>query len=848
MNRWRLIVVFGFVVASLLTTQRGLAQQPPAPSPVDVTVAQRLADLAQYTVQPSSGRPPDEVALRQAIALLQGARKLNPTEPRYLSLLEECSIRLNDDDLLADVLAAYRALPGKAEDRGAQIEYIDLMAKRMQTVDERIRYLAGISDHAQVPKEVRSVAALKAAGLYLEKIQDDEARAALDKALALDPLNFPALKIKYAMTARTMRPAERFAMRLAMLRSNPAQPELIVAIAQDLAGAGLPAESIQWYKYLAGYVDRQGSGIPPDISVQVAAQAYLNGDNKTAIDLLDKLIPALQNLPDAQYQALIVRLLAERQTEKKDQIDKLRTAARNALVGSLSATRTRLKLPEIPPAIGADPTSRPAAPDLRPDIELARKLTDDDRRAYLQAVANLAWFMIFFENQTEEANGLLAVLTALGDADQPSSQAVLARFQGWVFLRTPGKQEEARVKLSAAAERDPLAELGLVRLMADVPDQLEQAKAHAQKLLAENEAGVWGAIMFDALRDLGIKVIPGPDAAAFKAELARLPKDWMTINYNPQAFYALRAEPLRVVFTYGEPILARVTITNTSEADLTIGNEGVIRPDVWIDAQMIIGGEPQNPQAGIAIERFTDQIVLRPRQSVSRVVRIDQGQLPLYLMSMPVPPVTFKATARTNGRMVQGVVQDRQVSYPTSVACGYAADFTRPMERAGIGMSNPIIERMQASATTGDGLEKLRAIEVLSMLSVGLRKHVDPQAQARGETLAATVKKAPISNDPSLRGWAGFVSCGYAYANREERAETLRRLLEDKAWQGRLVSLLLIANIAEDQRLTTLNQMAQADPDPTVRAMAAALAEGFRHPAATQPATQPATRPAAGKP
>src|SRR5437763_1306229 len=85
----------------------------------------------------------------------------------------------------------------------------------------------------------------RGADLLSERMQDAQAMQWVDQAIRLNPLNLPALRVKFQALRATGTPAERFAGMLAMLRANPAQPALVLAVAEELADAGLPPAAFQ---------------------------------------------------------------------------------------------------------------------------------------------------------------------------------------------------------------------------------------------------------------------------------------------------------------------------------------------------------------------------------------------------------------------------------------------------------------------------------------------------------------------------------------------------------------------------------------------------------------------------
>ena len=101
--------------------------------------------------------------------------------------------------------------------------------------------------------------------------------------------------------------------------------------------------------------------------------------------------------------------------------------------------------------------------------------------------------------------------------------------------------------------------------------------------------------------------------------------DWLDIlDYSKvHNFYSLKADTGKIAYDFGEPIIARVTITNISKYDITVGPDGAIHPDIWIDVQL----KPVANQnlSGRPLDRFRQKLLLHPRESVETVVRVDQG-------------------------------------------------------------------------------------------------------------------------------------------------------------------------------------------------------------------------------
>src|SRR5687767_4062717 len=124
-----LIAILGLLVPA--AAARGA---DPAPLPDGhAAMAEHFAQLAQLAVSTRAITPE---TLRQSIALLKAAAKLNPTEVRFARLLAEAALQAGDTDTAYD---AYKAVTKiDANDVGAQLRLIDLHAGRQQSADKRL--------------------------------------------------------------------------------------------------------------------------------------------------------------------------------------------------------------------------------------------------------------------------------------------------------------------------------------------------------------------------------------------------------------------------------------------------------------------------------------------------------------------------------------------------------------------------------------------------------------------------------------------------------------------------------------------------------------------------------------
>jgi hypothetical protein len=793
----------------------GAAEEKPEKSESGPALALRLTDLAQRILRNESA--PSDPAMRQAEALLKGARECDPNEPRYARLLADLQISLHDNAGALETLKALRKLT--LDDQVAQIEFIDLSVDRMETVDQKLKYLQGLVPLDALTPEVRSAAAWRCAALFLEKRQTIDADAMVKQALTLNPLNYPALYYQYQQATENGSQLERVNALLALMRSNPTAPDLILQLARELASAGLVNDSLKWYNYAdsAWQKSRQSPSLP--VILEVCSEYFVSDQMQQAQPILDRVISIIPE----NYPALVLRLLIEKNGGSREVAEKLRNQARNALVNDVAMARQKLGVKEA--------TTRPVnegnalpPPDLGGDIERIKRLENEQLKdSYVQVLGNLAWFELYFNGQTIEAQRLLGVISQLTDADDQQAKAFIARMEGWLFLLQPNKLGEAKVKLSAAAEQDPFAALGLVRVY-DLEDKAK-AKAEAAKLLNKYNSGMLGAMIFHDVREMGVKVAPKPDAAALGAALNNFPKDWMRVVDMPQQFYIIRGEPVKISQPYGEPLWVQVALQNISNHDLTIGEDGLIKPGLWFDVQLT--GLAQRNITGVAYDRITDRLVLKPHQVISRIVRIDQGGLAVLLSQNPGPPIAMRVTVRTNPIPTRDAV--------LSGAGGQAQELNKGIERAAFPANEGTIGAAVNALQSGDAREKLRNMEVLAMLGASLRGQKDaaPEVRAKGESLVDAVRKARFDSDPNVRAWAGFI-VAFA-ASEEERAPNVQRMLLDETWQSRLLALAAMATLPRERQVQFARDVIEKDNQQFVKDFAKATID--------RPPPRPATQP-----
>jgi tetratricopeptide (TPR) repeat protein len=756
-------------------------------------------------------------------------------------MLYEAMLQLGDNAGALKALKIYRSIdipkrPDQEQPRNdqlAMVNYIDLSARQLETAEQRFDFYKSILD-SRAPDPVKSHAALRASQVAHERGEADLQDSFLGQALRLNPVNLDALRARLEALGDNGTAVERIGVLLSMLKSNPVQAPVTYRIAREIADAGLPEESLAYYAPSAELASRTGAPLGREFWLLYASELYLTGKPQLLVGART-ITEQLIKQDAADVDALLLRWLAERVGGDKDVLTKIQQQLLNATLNHVLVLRQQIGV------TGAGATTRPvdspdviAAPDLADDVN---KLKDDKidalRVPYAQAVSDLAWYMVYVANQPAEAAKLLPALKAVLSDKDP----LVVRIEGWIFL-AQGQFDQAGVKLKAVADQDVLAQAGTLLLWAKNPAEKDPAMSSARKLLQEHPSGLLAVMLMDALRDLNVKLLPRADADAVKERLTEFKKDWFRIIDAPQNFYVLNAgmADAKVIFAYGEPMFARVTIKNISPYDITIGPEGAIRNDLWFDAQL--RGIFQQVITGAAYERLSNVLVLKPNQTVTQTLRLDQGQLYDVLARNPNPAITFYGHVRTNPR-----------GDGNSSPAGYDVQFNAITERTGFGLSQNSMNALTATVAGGKRDEKIRGMELIAGEASQFRSVPEQTDQTRAIVIALldTLQKSTSDPDPAVATWSTFLT---AVQNPPKRQAIIQALLTEPDPTRQMLGLL-IANLQtpEQQKQWATTALA-ANSNDMVKLYANGMIEMVEL-LARQPTTAPADAggaPATGTP
>jgi tetratricopeptide (TPR) repeat protein len=802
--------------AQTAPANRGAAIRDQVAVVANAVLAQRLAGVARDSFAVGT---PTAASWRQVVALLTAAHRLDPTDPRYPQLLAEACTYAGDSDGAINALKSFRQLaPG---DQGAQITLIDLYTSRFPVAEKRLAYLNDVIGAKSVPPEVRAHAALQAGHLYAERSQATQAIAMYDEAIRLNPTSPDALAARYAATSSTATVNERVALLLRILQANPARADRAAELAHELAAAGLGRASLDWYSHAVRVWNRQRVAPPHGFAVEYASQLLL-ADRQEDADMLAQQMLAVDG---SDVDALLLRLLTLRAAGDRNRLAVAMETTADVLRGRVMTTR---KL-DTPAATQPVAPHTGELPDLTDDLAEATKPENTARRrALVLTLADLAWFQVYFEQAHQEADKTIAMIARLAGDDSP----LVARLTGWSLL-VQGRTREATVKLSAAADQDPLSAMGLARLQLADEKTRSEGLATARKVLTNAAAGLTGAIVWDGLRDQGVKRMAVNGAELIIEQLDAFPRQWLNVVEAPEQFYTVRGEPTRPSYAFGEPMYCRVTITNNGPYDITIGPNGLLKPDLWFDAAL--RGLVQDQLAGVTYDRVTQTTVLRPRQSITQTVRVDAGRLGEILRSNPTPSVQIFVSTVTNP-----VSADEKGTVGPGPA-GLKSPVQRIFSRGPFPINSEQARAQVLNAlSTGAPPDKFNSLDLAATIVRAARlRETDPAATGTPTPdaiaaedknsrflgqFAGAVLQARGDATPAVSTWA-WQAAVFMSPSPADSAPYVRTMLASDNWTTRLAGLLnletALPQVAE--RKAILEKLVAGEQDEIVKGYAQAL-------------------------
>jgi tetratricopeptide (TPR) repeat protein len=780
-------------------------------------------------------------ALELSADLYRAAMKLNPKEPRFPRALADVLLELDDAPGAMDALRDYLNLDNY-NDQTAQVQLIDLYlsSDAMQSLDDRLNYLRYLLKKQTISAPVKSEIALRAARLFMDRGQNDQAIKFLDSARYLNPMNLQALRIRYIMTQDTALPVDRVQQLLGILQVNPADPVVASRLAEQLAQLGLVDPAIVWYA-LANELYTVTKTLPdPAFVLGASSQLLIGKHSNDAKTLAAKYNASLSDDADGWFVSLSVLKFQlgifpgnqDMQAENAALIRKAAIAVANRLqsIRKLSGDLTATTRP-------VDSPDDTVLPDLSDDyIRLKAPQARELLAPYEATLSSLAWLDLYYRHDAADAAPLIDALARL----VPDNDVTLQRLRAWQRY-VGGDAKGALPKLKALANLDPLAQLGVILIELNDPLTKGQAILQAQRLIDEHPSGVIGAVLWAEFARLHVKIDPSPAAATVATMVSAVPQSFLALLRAPKTFYDVQVAPLKPTFEFGEPVLVRVTLQNLSGVDLAIGDDCAIHPELWFDARLT--GMLNQGFYGVAIGRLDQRLVLAPGDSVSTVLRIDQDALHPVFTGRPQFDLMVNLSLVLNPTQVNQAVQFRAPQAQPGIG-GYA-QLAQTFARESIPIGTPdqravFYQRLDAD----DGGEKIRAMDVIVTYIGILSGMNDPHSKPVLDEFISKINLADTGPNPSVQAYQKYLLT--TMAQGDDQANSLAAMVADEHWQSRLLALILAGDMG-GKGIALADQLSQ-DKDPIVSSYAKAIFQSLQA-AATQPsAPEPPPAPPTSQP
>ncbi|MGQ0629398.1 MAG: tetratricopeptide repeat protein [Phycisphaerales bacterium] len=602
------------LIALLAGAAAPLCAQPPAPAPaapptaaptlqridakaMDGVLARWITRIALVDLKISLR--PGAAEYTCAATLLDDARRFAPADTDILRLLIEARLQLGQADRAQELLRELRALD--PTDRVVELNLLSAAIASKQTAEERLAVydtLLGPRGNAIDPT-VRSRLALDSALLLREKGDAPGFAARLRSAITLDPTNKDAAALFVSLVnARTDDERQRFTALVILLLTDPADPEVFLAMARELASSGASRGAIRFFDNTLALTERTDNQRPPIIVAERLAEVWkTEGPRAVHTFLAQEVLPARK---DAEVQIARAKA-ANVPTDRMMPPEQIRLAHDLERLWAISAA-----------ADGNEAAVTAGLDELDKSIELYEQRINSPsrpegldeeglKRSLLRRQADLLWMRLVTGQQLEAAGRQIAALRI----NTLLSNEALSRLEGWYELRS-GQVTEGEDRLRRLAEAgDELAAVGLAAAAEIKGDRSGAAAQYAvlAQRLGGTLAGSWSFSKAAALS--GAKAPETPLARAMEDAAAGVPLWIDQMARDPRAFTALAVKPSKEIYAPLEKAEVDVTVRNITPVALGVGNERTVSSRMLLSTDTVAGTRDQRvaPPEVVSLDR-----------------------------------------------------------------------------------------------------------------------------------------------------------------------------------------------------------------------------------------------------
>jgi len=593
---------------------------PPLPPPTAESIlANHLAVRADAAIREAGDAATAQSAdasLVQAEVLLDQALAMQPSDPDLWRQRAAVATLLDDRPKQLRCVRNYVEL--RPEDDAAQLDLIVLKLDEMPVMEQRLEAVERLLNSPggrSLSGPLKSRLATYAAAAAFELADERRHLRWLKRATVFDPANEAAARMAYEVTLRQN--PETHVLGSALInwvRAAPLDPAPRLDLAELLVAEAAYREAARQYQVTFALTGgRLVQGLHYDRIVQA-----LGGSGRTdeALALLSRLEDAISEGdaaatqpadggPDDDRLVLPMRLELQRLTLLDD------PARAEEAAASYARIRDRL----LADAEAGDPDAR----------------------------IDLAWIAAVYGRDLAQVDRLL------DGADPTDPRVTLAR--GWLALRQD-KHDEAERLFDELRQANPMAATGLAKIVGE--DMAGTARA-LQAVIRRAPLSLGALVAARELVAVRREVSPTPMGGAVVDRMARLPRElWrMDPTGDPWVSVSMTVVPLQ--FQYGERMPAVVTIKNISELPLAVGDGRALSSQAVVTLLAAPKGQPAEELPPVSLDAGR-RLTLEPGEALTLVAELDRSALAGVIADHPFTPVTFKAMAVHDPRVLESGV------------------------------------------------------------------------------------------------------------------------------------------------------------------------------------------------
>lgn len=688
---------------------------------VDALLADRFATLAMLMVAGSEKL--DDDRLTGSRLLLDLALELSPEDAELWRLRREHAQRMGDVEAERRALSAYCRL--RPQDDVAQADLILMSLRRQgtQTLEQRVATIERLinSDLGKsLSPALRSRLASYVAVAAREMGNNALFSSWLKYALRTDSTNVVAARLTYDLVIERNAPPYDIALALqGLLRANPIEASTHQRLGELLLTYGVYDRAAEQFEVAQMLATEPGS---PGFYHSWASALAASGRSDDALELI------------SSYERLLVQ--RQQQAEQRTADQEADASAPDAPNRDTVAADGDAKV--LPPEMQMLRLSIQSGFNTVPASAIAsiRELYQSQIEAgSALAQVKLAWTLALFNIDPAEVQQLTqAIAAARGEDD-----LTVYRLRGWLALHADDR-DTALQYLQPIAEVDAYAAYGLSRLLrASDPAQSTRWRRLAVQL---EPASLPGVLAARELHDAGERA----EMTEVGVGLNQMLRSW--------PITMLRPDPLRRPWMgvsiemdtqrpgYLDPMIAKITIRNTTNMPLSFAPEGALPTQLFVYISTRQAGRALGSLPPIIVDVHR-RLRLEPNEAIEIEVPLHRGPFGVALRQLAGQTLTFSATAVLDPRPTpRGHVVNGPLGATTTLNL---------VEVTGATASVPHVERWLGALEQPDRRARSRALAHLVQLAPALAG-VEGGAEL-SQRIVTTVNRIYPDLDPVTQAW-----------------------------------------------------------------------------------------------